>query len=402
MALTYSTAFPLMNQDRSGIGGFSTPPPNPTEGQKRITASHANLLREAIYRRALVAGIGGSVTLPPLISVGDNFTTGFNTWLTAARTAIETILTSGFYVMSFSSTDPSTTYPWTKAGLLETSIGSAPFLSVHRRQHHAFNWQNGNWMTKTGGTKPPEAGYMNEIFYACEYLCYYKKAMSAITFGGTGVSMNDTSGTTYAYPVPYATTQLARNACAADMATYVSNGANWVSGTGGWSAGGQTHIFDSGSFVGIGSCNGSYANTSTFSIPSLAYAASDVCFPASGLRSVSPMSTFPYPSSCYPIGWARNSGLFSGFWVYSGTITQGTTYDAGGLYFPEAHGPGSYTLINNDIVDRRVSIGKSSGVAFNALVGSSFDGYRKGMWFPWGFPNAPGSSANDWPMTITF
>ena len=158
-----------------GVEGFKGPPP-----KWPIYASDLNNVREAISRRATISG--ATVTLPDILVATDPVGTDFEKWLLAARTAIEDITTTEFFLTYA----PGVWSPWSISTLL--------------------GYVNSNWAPIVPGTdwasytKPGFnrwfVRYINQIYFALECLCFHGVASSeksnvAQIKTGTGSDGND-------------------------------------------------------------------------------------------------------------------------------------------------------------------------------------------------------------------
>jgi hypothetical protein len=138
-----------------GAGGFAG-------GTTRIYADDFNNIREAISRRADVSG--ASVSLPAVVAAGAEVSTDFETWMLAARQAIEDILDTGKF-LSYSS---GVWAAWTKSSLL-TYVNTTWVPSV----------MSDDWASYTKpGANPWYVRYINQIYFALECLCFHDPGTS--------------------------------------------------------------------------------------------------------------------------------------------------------------------------------------------------------------------------------
>lgn len=126
--------------------------------QTSLYASKMNELREAIDRRATVAG--AAVTLPNSVTALAPFAAQFEDWFLAARQCVEDIVAEGFFLQ------------------YETHAFTAWSLAELLGYVHA-TWVTSSFITDGADWAPYDAGqmdpdfrlYVNEIYYACECLC---------------------------------------------------------------------------------------------------------------------------------------------------------------------------------------------------------------------------------------
>ena len=136
-----------------------------------------NFLKESINRRATQVSV--AVTLPDTLVAGDSVYTKFGPWLKKARVAIETLITANKYGHIWRN-DPYSALnywtAWTKAGLLD-------YIKIRNWVYNASS-QAGDWMAYdtfmgTPIDTPCYIGYVNEIFYALELLCFFRCTTTA-------------------------------------------------------------------------------------------------------------------------------------------------------------------------------------------------------------------------------
>jgi len=129
-----------------------------------FVAAHPNALREALVRRA--AQSGDSITPPATINATDPVEgAGFKTWLLAARTAVEVMLTAESYYAHGSVEESVYDFaPWTLANLM-TYIHTN-FISVEGGESENA-WKPYSEVAPNSF----KVAYINEIYYACECMC---------------------------------------------------------------------------------------------------------------------------------------------------------------------------------------------------------------------------------------
>jgi len=148
-------------------------------GATKIISTQANAIRSTINQRAIDSGV--AVVLPGLLDVNIRTRTYYS-WLMAARTAIETLISSNKFYYPGGGIPPLSVNPlplecapwsvWTKANLMST----IQFHWVNNAMSQPGDWMRArvwNWVKQTPiETAKLYAGHINELYYALELLRY--------------------------------------------------------------------------------------------------------------------------------------------------------------------------------------------------------------------------------------